>query len=123
MTGVSVLVKGSTTGVNTDAQGRFTITAPENSTLVFSSVGFSEKEIPISGRSSFDVQMGTAAAAMDEVVVVGYGTQRKANLTGSVSSVSGATLTNRPAPNAANLLQGRVSGLQVTQPSAEPGRD
>ena len=123
LAGASVLIKGSSEGTNTDAAGKFTIALPANGTLVVSSVGYSAQEIPVRGRTSLDVQIGTAAQAMDEVVVVGYGTQRRANLTGSVSSVSGATLTNRPVPNASNLLQGRVPGLQVTQPSAEPGRD
>jgi len=90
---------------------------------VISYVGTENQEVTIDSRTAYDIRLVSLSSTMADVVVVGYGTQRKANLTGSVSSVSGKVLTDRPAPNAANLLQGRVSGLQVTQPSAEPGRD
>jgi len=81
------------------------------------------QEVAIAGRTVVPVHLKTLANTLNDVVVIGYGTARKANLTGSVSTVSGSVLTQRPVPNVSNLLEGRVAGLQATQSSAEPGRD
>ncbi|MFT2010107.1 TonB-dependent receptor [Pontibacter sp. 13R65] len=122
--GVTVMVKGTSIGTSTDIDGNFSLTAPSGTgSLVVSYVGYNTQEIPINNRATINVNMVPDAKALQEVVVVGYGTQNKANLTGAVSTVTGETLTQRPAPNAANLIQGRVTGVQVTQPSGEPGRD
>ncbi|WP_164891076.1 SusC/RagA family TonB-linked outer membrane protein [Botryobacter ruber] len=122
--GVTVMLKGTSNGTVTDIAGDFSLAVPDgNGTLVISFVGYTTQEIPVNNRATVNVTLAPDAKALEELVVVGYGTQRKVNLTGSVASVSGKTLTERPAPNAANLLQGRVTGLQVTQPSGEPGRD
>jgi len=122
--GVTVLLKGTTNGTATDAEGNYSLNVPGGSgTLVISFIGYLKQEIPINNRTTVNVALAPDAKALEEVVVIGYGTQNKANLTGSLATVSGRTLTERPAPNAATLLQGRVTGLQVTQPSAEPGRD
>ena len=121
--GVNIQIEGTESGTTTDFNGNFEIRANPNDILVASYVGFETAEIPINGRTNLAVTLSADQVQLSEVVVVGYGTQKKENLTGSVASVSGETLTERPTPNAANLLQGRVSGLQVTQPSAEPGRD
>lgn len=121
--GVSIKIKGTTTSTVSDANGNFKLNVSSNATLVFTYIGFITQEVPLKGRSSVSVILKEETTNLDEVVVVGYGTQKRVNLTGSVSTVSGATLTERPAPNAANLLQGRAAGLQVTQPSSEPGRD
>ena len=125
LAGVTVQVKGTTLTTSTTTDGNFSIAVPDTAnTLVFSYVGMVTTEINVSGRTTVDVvQLTSSAQTLEDIVVVGYGTQRRANLTGSVATVSGTTLTQRPAPNAANLLQGRVTGLQVTQSSAEPGRD
>ncbi|MEI6949304.1 TonB-dependent receptor [Paraflavisolibacter sp. H34] len=123
LSGVTVQVKGTSKSTVTGPDGSFRLDAPANATLVFSYVGMDEQELRLSGQPSVQVRLKEAANTLTDVVVVGYGTQKKANLTGSVATVTGKTLTERPAPNAANLLQGRVTGLQVTQPSAEPGRD
>lgn len=122
--GVSVKVKGTTIGAVTDVNGRYTIAAPSSAaTLVFSFVGYLVQEVPLNNRTQLNIKLLEDQTALDEVLVVGYGTQKKASLTGAVATVSGATLTQRAAPNAANLLQGRITGVQVTQPSGEPGRD
>jgi TonB-linked SusC/RagA family outer membrane protein len=123
--GVTIQVKGSTSTTVSGADGSFRISVPANArSLVFTYVGMENQEVSIGAQTSLSVRLKPSSTAYaDEVIVVGYSTQRRANLTGSVATVSGATLTQRPAPNAANLLQGRVTGLQVTQPSAEPGRD
>jgi len=122
--GVSVKVKGTSIGATTDNDGKYSISAASgNVTLVYSFVGFTIQEVEVNNRNTINVKIAEEQNDLDEVIVVGYGTQKKINLTGAVATVSGATLTERPAPNAANLLQGRITGVQVTQPSGEPGRD
>ena len=124
LAGATIQVKGSNKATTSASDGSFSIDVPAGAkTLVVSYVGTETQEINIDARTAYEIRLVGLSNTMADVVVVGYGTQRKANLTGAVSSVSGKVLTDRPAPNAANLLQGRVSGLQVTQPSAEPGRD
>lgn len=124
LAGVTVQVKGTAVSTVTTGNGSFSIDVPAGATtLVFSYVGMESQEVTIGGRTSFNIQLKESENTLTDVVVIGYGTQRRANLTGSVATVSGQKLAERPAPNAANLLQGRVTGLQVTQPSAEPGRD
>lgn len=122
--GVTVVVKGTPNGIITDADGLYTINnvAP-GSILAFSFVGMKSQEITVKENTTIDVTMSEDMIGVDEVVVIGYGIQKKANLTGSVGSVSGKILSSRPSTNASNLIQGRISGLQVTQPSSEPGRD
>ncbi len=121
---VSVNVKGSSVGTITDAQGKFSLQVNKGATLVFSSVGYEEKEIKVNNGSSVtDVQMVSTASALNEVVVVGYGTQKKATLTGSVASVSGNDIRKSPAPNVSNSLVGRMPGLVVVSRTGEPGND
>lgn len=122
--GVTIQVKGSTTTATTDAAGSFQINVPgNNSILVFSYVGMQTLEHRVSGSGNIAIVLSSDKSTLSDVVVVGYGTQKKINLTGSVATVGGSTLVERPATNAANLLQGRVTGLQVIQPTASPGRD
>lgn len=123
LSAVTIQVKGTGRSTLSGADGSFSINAPANARLVFSYVGTETQEVRVAGNTNINVSLKTVQNTLNDVVVVGYGVQRKTNLTGSVATVTGATLTQRPAPNAANLLQGRVPGLQVTQPTAEPGRD
>src|SRR5690606_32117138 len=121
--GVNILEKGTSNGVMTDFDGNYSIEVPANATLVVSYIGFGTQEIEVSGRTSIAIQMEIEAAALDEVVVVGYGTQKKVNLTGAVSSVDGEALNRRPVTNSASMLQGQVPGLRVVQNSGEPGNE
>ncbi len=122
--GVSVVVKGTTTGTITDSDGNFTLQViPAAKELVLSFVGMKKVEIAIGGKSTINMTLVEDVVGLEDVVAVGYGTQRKANLTGSVASVNAQELSKRPAANVQNLLQGKVSGLQVTQNSAKPGDD
>lgn len=124
LVGVTVLVKGSIVRTSTGSQGQFSIDVPdENSILIFSSVGFNSLEVPTQGKNQLSVILTVANSNLEEIVVVGYATQKKVNLSGSVASISGKTITERPAPNIQNLLQGRIAGLDVVQPTGEPGRD
>ena len=123
--GVNILVKGTTTGASTDQNGDFELTVPSlQDTLVVSFIGYQTKEVPIDGRTEIDVALQPQAIAGEEMVVVGYGTQEKRSLTGSVASVEGSELTKRSSvSNTASLLQGRMPGVQVVQNSSQPGAE
>jgi TonB-linked SusC/RagA family outer membrane protein len=121
--GVSVAVKGSTVGTSTDAAGNFTLTVPETATLVFSSVGFETMEVPVNNRTTIDVTMkASTGRSMDEVVVIGYGTATKRDLTGSIVKISGREVADKPNTNPVASLQGKVAGLTVVN-SGTPGKE
>jgi len=120
--GVTVLVKGTTLGTLTDASGKYTINnAPQNATLVFSFIGMTTQEIPSDSRILIDVVLKVEAIGLEEVVVVGYGTQKKENLTGAVATVNSKALEARPVVNVAQALEGTVPGLNITQSGALAG--
>jgi TonB-linked SusC/RagA family outer membrane protein len=121
--GVSVVIKGTTTGTATDADGKFSLPVPAgDATLVFSFVGYEPVEVKVGGNNTVPtVQLKEKATELNDVVVVGYGTQRKRDLTGSVASVTAEQVAEVPIARADQILQGRVSGVQVTQTNAEPG--
>ncbi len=119
--GASVLVKGSTIGVITDASGNYSIQAPANGTLVISSPGMEQVEEAVGGRARIEVQMASAENELDEVVVVGYGAQKKAHLTGAVASVAPAEISDLASTNMASMLQGMVTGVSVSSSSNRPG--
>jgi TonB-dependent starch-binding outer membrane protein SusC len=119
--GVTVVEKGTTNGMMTDADGKYTLNVTPNSTLVFTMIGYKTQEFPVTGASTIDVTMSEEATAIDEVVVVGYGTVKKKDITTSVATVSTQDLTERPMISAATAIQGKAAGVQVVQPSGEPG--
>jgi TonB-dependent SusC/RagA subfamily outer membrane receptor len=121
--GVSVRVKGTNIGVVTDLNGNFTIDAPARSTLVFTYVGFETIEVPADGRGSLNIQLKASSSSLNEVVVVGYGTQKKTSVTAAVSTINTAEIAQKPVVNLTNALVGRASGLIATQGSGEPGFD
>lgn len=121
--GVSVLVKGTKTGTVTDANGNFTIQASKENDLVFSFIGTVTQSIKVSDKSTFNVKLGSDSNSLNEVVVVGYGTQKKSNLTGAVTTVDTKILQARPITDVARGLQGAVPGLSITTPSGELGKD
>ena len=122
--GVSVVVKSTTTGVISDANGAYSLSnIPENATLQFSFVGMKTQEVAVGSKSIVNVTLAEDAIGLEEVVAVGYGTQKKVNLTGSVQSISSNELSRRSTPNASVALQGLVPGLTVVQSSGQPGAD
>ncbi|MDO7875869.1 TonB-dependent receptor [Hymenobacter sp. ASUV-10] len=123
--GVSVSVKGTSQGTTTDASGRFTLTVPEGDgvTLVFSYVGYTTQEVALQGRSTVAVVLTVAKQELSQVVVIGYGTARKSDLTGSVVSVKSEELLATPTTTFDQALQGRAAGVQVTQTSGQPGAE
>jgi len=122
LTGVSVVVKGTNFGTTTDKDGAFSLTLPTGAkTLVLSSVNFTSQEVPIGNQSIFSIALVSEEKTISEVVVIGYGTQRKKDLTGSVAQVKAADLQNRPIQGPDQALRGQVAGVSVTQSSGTPG--
>ncbi|MDR3180994.1 MAG: TonB-dependent receptor [Prevotellaceae bacterium] len=119
--GAMVAVKGAATGVITDENGNYSIDAPSDTTLVFSCIGFAGKEEPVNGRTRINVKLTVSERVLDEVLVVGYGVQRKVTLTGAVAGVKGSEVIRTKNENVQNMLTGKVAGVRVWQRSAEPG--
>src|SRR5436190_11246168 len=117
----TVQVKGTTTGVSSDDNGNFEVNAPSNGTLVLSAVDYTTQEIRINGRTSINVTLVSLNRSLGEVVVIGYGTVRKRDVTGSVVSVKGETLNEIKAPNIYNQLQGRAAGVDIQNNSSNIG--
>ncbi|GEO04500.1 SusC/RagA family TonB-linked outer membrane protein [Adhaeribacter aerolatus] len=122
MPGVTVLLKGTSTGAAAGADGSYSIDVPSaNGTLVFSFMGYQTQEVPINNRTTINVQMGVDAKALEEVVVVGYGTQKRSDITGSVASVPKERLSNLPVTDLTQAIQGTTAGLNISQGSSVPG--
>ncbi|MGF1638235.1 MAG: TonB-dependent receptor [Cyclobacteriaceae bacterium] len=119
--GVNIVEKGTSTGTVTDVDGRYSLTVAENAVLVISSVGYITEEVSIGNRSVIDMELVPDVTALEEIVVVGYGTVRKSDLTGSVSSVKSEDLVAYPAISGVQALQGRAAGVQITANNGEPG--
>jgi TonB-linked SusC/RagA family outer membrane protein len=120
--GVNILIKGSTSGTTTDVEGKYTLQAPAGGTLVFSFIGYTTQEVVANGRTTLDVVMATDMTTLTEVVVVGYGTQEKKDITGSVGLVGKESFESRPNSQFGNLMQGKVAGVQVISPSGKPSQ-
>jgi len=123
LTDVTIMLKGTNTATVTDANGKFTIKAPPQGTLTISAIGYSTAEEKINGRTTIDISLKEKAAELNNVVVVGYGTQKKADLTGAIATVSGGDLNKRVATDPTQLLQGKLPGLSLTQNSGEAGNE
>ena len=124
--GVNIREKGTGNGAQSDFDGGFAITPSKaNTVLVFSFVGFKTQEVTVTNQKVLKITLEEDIAALDEVVVVGYGTQKKVNLTAAVSQIGAETFENRPSANVARSLQGSVPGLQISNSSAggAPGAD
>ena len=121
--GVTVSLPGTNIGTATDLDGKYTLNVPEGSTLVFSFIGFVSQNIAVDARSVIDVVLSEDMTSLEEVVVVGYGEQKKATITGSISSVSGEKLAAVPSINYSNTLSGRIPGLTAVTRTGEPGGD
>ncbi|RTE52956.1 TonB-dependent receptor [Arenibacter aquaticus] len=120
--GANIVEKGTTNGVTADFDGNFTIgVANENAILVVSYIGYATKEIPINGQTTISVMLEESAAGLDEVVLIGYGTQKKSDLTGAVGSVSSDELQERPAASLTQSLSGKMPGVSVSINSGRPG--
>ena len=122
--GVNVIVKGTSGGTVTDADGAFNIAVPSpQSVLVFTFVGYESQEVTVGAQSVINVALNPDVTTLSEVVVVGYGTQKKTSMTSAVSTISSEEVTSRQSPNTMSLLQGRTPGLQIVQDSGQPGAE
>lgn len=123
--GVTVIVKGTTTGTSTDANGHYTLSISEATDVVltFSFIGYKTVDIPVNGQTTIDVALEPSVESLAEVVVVGYATQKKINLTGAVSTVSSEALENKPVNSVVQALQGTAPNLIIQQQSSEPGAE
>ncbi|WP_347838514.1 TonB-dependent receptor [uncultured Draconibacterium sp.] len=119
--GVSVVVKGTTSGTTTDLDGNFTLTAPVNEILVFSFVGMKRQDVPITDASVYNVALDPDIIGVDEVMVVAYGTAKKESFTGSAGVVDNEVLRNRPVADISKALEGQVAGVQTTSGTGQPG--
>jgi TonB-dependent starch-binding outer membrane protein SusC len=119
--GVSVVVKGTTNGTISDGNGNYSLSnVPENAILQFSFVGMKGQEIAVGGKSTINVTLEDVTIGIEEVVAIGYGTQKKANLTGAVSSIKTEDISKMPVTGIANLIQGRAAGVQIVNSSGDP---
>ncbi len=120
--GVSIIIKGTTNGTITDLDGNFTVNVPEGSEfLIFSFIGFQSQEVNVLGRSTVNITMTMDITQLDEIVVVGYGTQDKKDVTGAMASITPKDFNPGVVSNPAELMQGRIAGVQITPSSGEPG--
>jgi len=122
MPGVNVVVKGTSTGVSTDLDGGYTITVPnENAVLQFSYIGYTTQEIVVGSQRTIDVQLREDTQLLDEVVVIGYGTQKRGSITGSIAAINAEVIQDVAVTNLSNALAGRLSGVSINQTTSRPG--
>lgn len=121
--GANVMEKGTTNGTITNMDGEFSLEVPNKATLQISYIGFNTQEIPVNGQKSFTIRMTEDTQSLDEVVVVGYGTQKKLNVTGAVATLKNEELVKSPVASTTNALVGRLPGLIAKQKSGQPGFD
>lgn len=119
--GVSIVEKGTTNGVTTDFDGLYNMKVPSNAILVFTYIGMATQEVTLNGRETVDVSLSESTESLDEVVVVGFGTQSRSLMSSSVSKIKQTEIQNSPAVNPVQLLQGKVAGLSVNVDSGQPG--
>jgi len=120
---VTIQIKGTSNGTITTESGTFTIQVPDaSSVLVFSFTGFTSKEVTVGNQTNISVALEESASQLNDVVVIGYGSAKKSDLTGSVASVKAEQLMDRPVPNVSQALQGKVAGVDVNINSSAPGQ-
>ena len=120
--GVSVVVKGTQRGTTTSQEGTYSVAVPDGAaTLVFSFVGYVSQEVPVNKRSQIDIRLGTDTKALNEVIVVGYGTQKKRDLTGAISSITSRDIAETPSSNFLQNAQGRLAGVDIVRTNGNPG--
>ncbi|MEO7992648.1 MAG: SusC/RagA family TonB-linked outer membrane protein, partial [Chryseolinea sp.] len=119
--GLSIIEKGTTNGATTDISGKYTLSVSPNAILVFSFIGYKTQEVEVGNRTTIDISMGSDVVQLQDVVVVGYGTQQKKDITGAVGSVRNNEFKDQPTTNVAGNLQGKMAGVNITSASGTPG--
>ena len=118
--GVSVVLKNTTTGTTTGVDGKYSLSAPAGGILVFSFIGYETTEIAVGGKTQLDISLVESATTLSEVVVMGYGTQKKKDVTGAVATVSSKEFESRPASHMGDALEGKIAGVVISKPSGQP---
>lgn len=121
--GVNILIKGTTNGTTTDVSGSYTLQASQGDVLVFSFIGYQQREVTVGSQTTINVSMNEDMQSLSEVVIIGYGAEKKVNVIGSVETISTKQITAAPVGTVSNALAGRLPGLIVQQPQGEPGAD
>lgn len=121
--GVSILIKGSNNGTNSDNNGVYNITVAEDATLLVSFIGYDSKEVKVNGQSVVNIQILPSNKPLEQIVVIGYGTQSQKNITSAITSVSTKDISSRPMISAVEAITGKAAGVQVNTPSGMPGTD
>ena len=121
--GVSVKIKGTNVGVSTDVNGNYSLNAPENGTLVITYIGYVTKEVVVNNLASINIELEAVISVLDEIVVVGYGTQKRTTITGSVSIIKGEDISSTPVANISNSIAGKLSGVSMRPNGGQPGKD
>jgi TonB-linked SusC/RagA family outer membrane protein len=121
LAGVTIQVRGTSIGTTTDVNGKFNLSVPDDAVIEVSYLGYNRQVIPVNGRSTIEVLLSSSSTSLDQLVVVGYGTQKKSDLTGSITSVSGDQIRDVPASSVAEALQGQAAGVAVTKGDGGPG--
>lgn len=121
--GATIIVKGTATGATLGADGSYSIAASQGATLEFSFIGYSRHEVPVGARSTIDITLEEDALVVDDVVVIGYGTQSRRTITASVSKVDGEKIAGAPVNSIGDALKGRVGGVRVSTSDNQPGSD
>ena len=122
--GASIIVKGTTVGVISDTDGKFSISIPaETKSLSVSFVGMKRMDVDITGKTNIEIKLEEDKVGIEDVVVIGYGTQKRVNLTGAVTTVTGTEMVKRPVANTTDMLQGQIAGLRVTSDGGQPGNE
>lgn len=119
--GATIMEKGTSNGTTTDIDGNFTINVEPKATIVISYVGYQTQEIKVDGKTHLDITIKEDNQILDEVVVVGYGTMKKSDMTGAISSVNGSDLAKRTTTNPAEALQGKIAGVNITKSGGNAG--
>jgi len=119
--GVSIHIKGTNTGTSTNSSGTYTLSVDAQSILSISAVGYYAKEVPVGNRQQLHIDLSSISEALDEVIVVAYGTAKKSTYTGSASSLGSKNIKDNPAPSFEQALTGRLAGVQVNAHSGNPG--
>lgn len=122
LAGVTIAIKGENSGTVTDAQGKFSLEAPDNAVLEISYLGYTSKTIPTNGRTSIEIALASATTGLNQLVVVGYGTQKKGDITGSISIFDASDLNERPVTRVDQALVGQMAGVHVNQTTGVPGK-
>jgi len=120
--GVNIIIKNTTIGTVTDGNGTYSISVSDDAILIFTSIGYSSQEIPVSGRSTIDLALAPDVTSLEEIVVVGYGSQLKKEITGAVQTVTAKDLKDIPVSQISQKLQGRLAGVQINQTTGKPGQ-